>query len=107
MSRLPGRVLAVAALAAALVLAGLLSFYASSAPDGLNRVAGDAGFSSTEKESAAARSPLAGYETSGVTHGRLSGGLAGVAGVLVVLLLAGGVTHVVRRRAEPTDADHG
>ena len=107
MRRLPNRVVAVAALAAALLLAGVLSFYASSAPDGLNRVAGDAGFSSAEAESPTAESPLAGYETAGVDDGRLSGGLAGVTGVLVVLLLAGGVTHLVRRRGEPADADRG
>jgi cobalt/nickel transport system permease protein/cobalt/nickel transport protein len=97
--------IAAAMLVAALLLAGVLSFYASGDPDGLNRVAEDNGFSSAQADSPAAGSPLAGYETSGIGEDRLSGGLAGVAGVLVVLVLAGGVAHVVRRRGEPVDAD--
>jgi len=107
MSRWSTRMIAAAMLVSALLLAGVLSFYASGDPDGLNRVAEDAGFSSTEADSPAAGSPLAGYQTTGIGHDRVSGGLAGVAGVLVVLVLAGGVTHVVRRRGEPVDADHG
>ena len=107
MSRVPNRMLAATMLVAALLLAGVVSFYASGDPDGLNRVAEDAGFSSAEADSPTAGSPLAGYQTSGIGQDRLSGGFAGVAGVLVVLVLAGGVTHVVRRRGEPVDADRG
>ena len=42
--------------------------------------------------------PLADYGVSGVEDARLSGGLAGVVGVLVTLLLAGGLARAVRRR---------
>jgi hypothetical protein len=83
----------------ALVLAGVVSYYASASPDGLNKVAEDKGFSAQEEESATADSPLAGYETA-VDNDRLSGGLAGVAGVVVVLALAGGLAFVVRRRTD-------
>ncbi len=48
--------------------------------------------------------PLAGYRTEGVDDERLSGGIAGVTGVLAVLVLAGGLTYLVRRRA-PDAAD--
>ena len=48
---------------------------------------------------------LIGYHTKGVGNDRLSGGLAGVVGVLVVLTLAGGLVLVVRRRRTPDDVD--
>lgn len=84
----------------AVVLAGVASQYASSDPDGLTKVAQDQGFAEAEKESATAGSPLAGYGTSGVESSRLSGGLAGVAGVAATFLLAAGLLALVRRRPE-------
>jgi hypothetical protein len=42
-----------------------------------------------------------------VDNQRLSGGLAGVVGVLVVLTLAGGLTYVIRRRPRPRVEDPG
>jgi len=98
MNRVSTKTLVAAGLLVALVLAGFVSYYASRSPDGLNRVAQDKGFASTQKHHAAQDSPMAGYRTRGVDNGRLSGGLAGVAGALVVLALAGGLALVVRRR---------
>jgi hypothetical protein len=89
---------ALGILVVALLLAGVVSYYASSEPDGLNRVAQDTGISRTEKQHPTADGPLAGYSTKDVDNQRLSGGLAGVAGVVVVLVLAGGLALVVRRR---------
>jgi PDGLE domain len=86
-------------LVVALLLAGVGSFYASSSPDGLNRVAIDKGFDKGEKEHAAKDSPLAGYSTKGIEDERLSGGLAGVAGVGITLLIGYGLVYVVRRRS--------
>jgi len=83
----------------ALVIAGVASHYASSSPDGLEWSAGQEGFLDTAEDSATADSPLADYAVSGVDDGRLSGGLAGVVGVAVTLLLAGGITLLVRRRS--------
>ena len=74
----------VGLLAVALLLAGVVSRFASSDPDGLTKVSQDHGFAHTEK-----------------SHGALFdgyGSATGVVGVLVVLALAGGVTYVVRRR---------
>lgn len=96
--RVSTRLVVAVGLFVALVLAGFVSYYASSDPDGLNRVAQDKGFSTTEKDHGTADGPLAGYETKGVDDSRLSGGLAGVVGSLVVLVLAGGVVLLVRRR---------
>ena len=103
MSNVSTRALVVTGLLVALLLAGVVSYYASSSPDGLNRVAEDKGFSSTEKEHASEDSPLADYGTKGVTDERLSGGVAGVVGCLVVLVLAGGLALVVRRRGGAED----
>jgi cobalt/nickel transport protein len=67
--------------AASLVLAGGVSFYASSHPDGFEKSAGEIGFLDTAKESPLKDSPLAEYGVAGVENERLSGGLAGVIGV--------------------------
>lgn len=111
MRSVPLRLVLGGLLLAALLLAGVASYHASSDPDGLNRVAEDEGFAATEEDHAAAEGPLAGYETAGVDNARLSGGLAGVAGAGVVLLVMGGVAYAVRRRgpgpqdAQPVDAE--
>lgn len=97
------RAFAVAALLVCLVLAGGVSYYASDDPDGLNKVAIDKGLADQERESGAADSPLAGYSTGDINDDRLSGGLAGAAGVGVVLLLAGSLAYVVRRRTADSD----
>lgn len=83
--------------AVALFLAGVVSLFASGHPDGLEYVAASTGFLDTAQKSFVAGSPLADYTVSGFEDFRLSGGLAGVIGVLVTLLLAGGLARVVRR----------
>ncbi len=92
------RTFVIVALLAALLLAGVASYYASSHPDGLEYVAEKAGFGDSADEHAAADGPMADYNVDGVDDPRLSGGLAGVIGVLVTLTLAGGVAYAVRRR---------
>lgn len=84
----------------ALLVAGLLSIYASKSPDGLQHVAETKGFSQTETQHHAADGPLAGYEAKGVTSSHLSKGVAGVVGVGVVGVLMGGLVLVLRRRPE-------
>jgi cobalt/nickel transport protein len=77
------RWVALGLLVVALVLAGVVSRYADTDPDGLTKVSEDHGFAHT-----------------GQTHGSLLGGygsVAGVIGVLVVLVLAGGIAYAVRR----------
>ena len=89
----------LALVAVAIVVAGVLSSYASGAPDGLNRVAEDKAFAGLEQQHAAEGSPLAGYELDGVEDSRLSIGLAGVVGVGLTFLLGGGIFVAVRRRS--------
>ena len=99
-----GRTLWVVGLAVALVVAGAVSWYASASPDGLEWAAEQSGFLHTAEDSAAAGSPLADYGVSGVGSERLSGGLAGVIGVLVTLVLAGGLSLVLRRHRSAATA---
>lgn len=87
----------------ALLVAGVASYYASSHPDGLNFVAEKSGFIDKEKASPTSEGPFAGYSTKGIGNDRLSGGVAGVAGCLLVLVIASGVFWLVRRRDDPTD----
>ena len=87
----------------ALLLAGVVSYYASAHPDGLEYVAGKTGFLDSASDHGAADGPLADYGTKGVDNERLSGGLAGVIGTVVVLVLAGGLALVVRRRSAESD----
>jgi cobalt/nickel transport protein len=91
------RTFVVVGILAALLIAGVASYFASSKPDGLEHVAEQAGFADQAEDSATADSPLSDYKVRGVENDALSGGLAGVAGALVVLALAGGLTFVVRR----------
>ncbi len=95
----------IAGLLLTLVVAGVVSYYASSSPDGLEWAAGESGFAGTARDSAVAGSPLADYGVAGVDDGRLSGGLAGVIGVAVTLLLAGGLTLALRRRSGASARD--
>jgi hypothetical protein len=104
MRRVSTRALLVAGLAVTLLLAGFVSFYASSHPDGLESVAEQVGFSQTAQEHASSGSPFADYGTQGVSNQRLSGGVAGVVGVLVVALLGGGLAWALRRRG-PSDPE--
>ncbi|MEU5989151.1 PDGLE domain-containing protein [Spirillospora sp. NPDC047418] len=81
-----------------LVLAGVVSYYASGDPDGLEKVAADKGISAKEKDHSLKDSPFGDYGVKGVEDARLSGGLSGVIGVGLVLLVGGGLFWGVRRR---------
>lgn len=61
-------------LVTSLVLAGFVSFYASSNPDGLEKVARDKGIDRKTEKHASSDSPLADYGVKDVESARLSGG---------------------------------
>ncbi|MEU9607693.1 energy-coupling factor ABC transporter permease [Streptomyces sp. NPDC048057] len=98
------RALWLTGLVVAVGLAGFVSHYASTEPDGLEKVAADEGFDGTAEEHASADSPLADYGIDGITDTRLSGGLAGVIGVGATAAVGTGVfaVVVVRRRRSRT-----
>ena len=81
---------------AALIVAGVLSGFASDDPDGLERVSLDQGFDAAADDGAPADSPLAGYDVKGVEDDRLSTGLAGIIGVTITLVLSGGLFYGIR-----------
>lgn len=91
------RAVVVVGVVISLLLAGLVSYYASGHPDGLEYVGETLGFGESARDSAVAGSPLADYAVSGVDDARLSGGLAGVVGVLVTGAVMAGVLMLVRR----------
>ncbi|MFD9844865.1 energy-coupling factor ABC transporter permease [Streptomyces parvus] len=100
----------ITGLVSAFLLAGVVSFYASANPDGLERVAADQGIDEKAEEHGAADSPLADYGVGDIANARLSGGLAGVIGVSATVVVGTGVFWVIRRRREepgdtPRDSD--
>ncbi|WP_067897067.1 PDGLE domain-containing protein [Actinomadura chibensis] len=88
-----------------LILAGIVSYYASGDPDGLEKVASDKGISAKEKDHSLKDSPLGDYGVKGIDDARLSGGLSGVIGVGAVLLVGGGLFWAVRRRGAAAAAE--
>ncbi|KAA1420747.1 cobalt ABC transporter permease [Mumia zhuanghuii] len=87
-------------IAFAAITAGIVSFYASGSPDGLEHVAGTQGFLDSATEHRFADWPLADYAVAGIDNARLSGGLAGLVGCAAVLLLAMGIGRMLRRPAQ-------
>ncbi|MFF5232246.1 PDGLE domain-containing protein [Dactylosporangium sp. NPDC000521] len=96
-------------LVAALLLAGVVSNYASGHPDGLDSVArdgctfdaddtitGGTCMAQGETDNQTKDSPLAGYGLRGVGNDFLSTGLSGVIGVAATFALGGGVFWLLR-----------
>ncbi|HET9516342.1 MAG TPA: PDGLE domain-containing protein [Actinoplanes sp.] len=112
----------LAGLFVTLLLAGVVSNFASSAPDGLDAtvergctrdaagvITGGTCIAQGAEEHEAAASPFADYATAGVDQPHLSTGLSGVLGVLLTLALAGGLFWLTRTRggaAGHVAADH-
>ena len=80
----------------ALLVAGVLSGFASGSPDGLEKVSIDQGFDQVPQDHATAGSPLADYTVDGVEDGRLSTGLAGIIGVALTLTISTGLFYGIR-----------
>lgn len=102
-TRVTTRRLVLVGFGVCLLLAGVVSFWASGHPDGLEFVAHRLGFGDSAQGHASDNSPFAGYGTAGVHNARLSGGLAGLVGVVVVAVLAFGLMHLLRRRGPRDD----
>ena len=81
---------------ASLFLAGIVSFYASSHPDGLEKVAEDIGFIETAKENINSGGILADYGVKGVENARLS---TGAAGVIATGAVSTGIFALIRRKS--------
>jgi hypothetical protein len=99
------RIFVALALALAVGLATAVSPFASSSPDGLEKVAEekrflDEGRLATIQED----SPIPDYAFPGVENERLATGLAGFTGTLAVFGMGYGLAFVLRRRSSPRGA---
>lgn len=80
----------------AFLFAGIISQFAVDNPDGLERVAEEAGFSSSAADHALQNSLFADYATAGVSNETLSLAVAGVVGTLVTLAVVVGIFLALR-----------
>ena len=87
------------ALLVSVLLAGGASFYASSSPDGLEKVAEDVGIIETAKDHTFSDFTLSDYGIAGLENARLSVGFAGLIGVVVTALVALGLFMFSRKKA--------
>jgi cobalt/nickel transport protein len=105
-----------AGLLVALILAGVVSNFASSSPDGLDSAAlqgctvdnagnitGGTCMAQQEQDHQLKDGPLADYSVRGVDKPWLSTGLAGAAGVLITFGLGAGLFWLLRRRGGSTE----
>jgi len=89
----------LAALAVSIVLAGLLSPFASRSPDGLERVAADKGFIEKGEGGAVWKWTLIpDYELPGIKNGSISTASAGIIGTLAVFGGAYGIARILKRK---------
>ena len=88
----------IAGFVISLFLAGVVSFYASSSPDGLEKVAGDIGFIETAKDNVNSDGSLADYGVKGIDNERASVGIAGVIGVIGTAVIAGVGFKLIARK---------
>ena len=84
-------------LLAALILAFFISPFASSSPDGLEKVAGDRGFLEKGEIKPIVNSPIPDYTWPGINSEGIATGLAGILGTLVVFGLAYGIGAMLKR----------
>jgi cobalt/nickel transport protein len=103
----------LAGLAVCLLLAGVVSNFASSSPDGLEHAAregctvddngevvGGSCMAQAERDHDLADGPFADYGVRGI-DGPLGTALAGVLGVMITFAVGGGLFWLVRRRGTP------
>jgi len=97
--RLSTKVFVVVALAVAVGLATAVSPYASSSPDGLEKVAETKAFVADGKlHSIQEDAPIPDYAFPGIDNPRVATGVAGFAGVLFVFGFGSGLAYLLRRR---------
>ena len=106
------RIFLVVGLLVSLLLAGVVSNFASSSPDGLDSAAregctfdaddnitGGTCMAQKEQDHQLGDGPLADYGIRGIDNEFLSTGLSGVLGVLVTFGIGAGIFWLVRRRS--------
>jgi cobalt/nickel transport system permease protein len=86
----------IGSMCAAVVVGVVVSQFAASNPDGLERVAIDNGFEESATDHALASSWFSDYATAGISNESVSLAVAGVAGICITLLVGGGVVSASR-----------
>jgi len=99
------RLFVILALAVAVGLATAISPFASSSPDGLEKVAAEKAFIEDGRlPSVQNESPIPDYAFPGIENERVATGLAGFAGTLIVFGLGYGLAAAAAARRRPTTA---
>ncbi len=100
MKRISTRLFIALAFAVAVGIAVFASPYASSSPDGLEKVAATKGFLADGLHSFQDRSPVPDYAFPGIHDPRIATALAGFVGTLLVALAGMALFAAARRRSE-------
>jgi cobalt/nickel transport system permease protein len=95
------RTFLIGGIVAAFIFAVVISQFAVDNPDGLERVAEDTGFASSEHTHPMGGSVFADYATEGVENEQVSLAVAGIAGTLITLAVGGGIFYAIRDRGDP------
>ena len=90
-------------LVAALLVAAVLSPFASSSPDGLERVAHDKGFIQKGEEKEAFKAPIPDYLVPGISNETFAGSSAGIIGTILTFLAAYGLAKVATTKKKPKE----
>jgi cobalt/nickel transport protein len=82
----------------ALFLAGIISIFASSSPDGLEKVAENLGFLEKGEGDPTLKAPVPDYAMPGIKNEKLATGIAGIVGTLILFGLGYGLATVIKSR---------
>ncbi|RKY32070.1 MAG: hypothetical protein DRP74_03460 [Candidatus Omnitrophota bacterium] len=82
----------------ALLLGGLISLFASSWPDGLERVAEDKEFLEKAEVQPLVASPIPDYSWPGLKNEKIAASLAGVIGVLIMFVLGQTIGNLLKKK---------
>ena len=93
-------VVVVVGLLVSLLLAAVVSSWASDKPDGLEQVAATHGM---KEETSDHDTPFSGYATDGISDSRWSTAVAGILGVAVTFAVFGGLALMLRRRTSASE----
>ena len=93
-------VVVVVGLLVSLLLAAVVSSWASDKPDGLEQVAATHGM---EEEASDHDTPFSGYATDGISDSRWSTAVAGILGVAVTFAVFGSLALMLRRRTSASE----
>ena len=97
------RLFVIAGLLVAIGLALVVSGFASSSHDGLEKVAEDKGFLETARDHVFVDGPTADYAVKGVDNARLSTALSGLIGVLITFGVGLALFALIRGRRSNAD----